>query len=110
MRKLKFPDAFAFARTIKQIGVKEEIKKAIEGRDKEASAESVGIDILWTIFDKATEKKAEKEIYNFFAGPFEMTAEEVENLDLPELIILLKRLAAENNLTDFFKSAAALTK
>lgn len=110
MRQLKFPDVFAFARMMKKIGIKEEIKKISEKSDEAESTEALGIELLWAVIDKATEEKAEKEIYKFLAEPFEMTASEVENLDLSELLDKLKQLAAENNIKSFFSSAAALMK
>ena len=50
----------------------------------------------------------EKELYKFLAGPFEMTAKEIEDLEISVFFDLIKQLASENNLTGFFKSAAIL--
>lgn len=121
MRKLKTSDIPVFCRCIKKLGVKDRIwaiyKEA--GLAKESdSAEGTaakdiidkGFEILWEVFDIATEQHGEAIIYEFFAGPFEMTPEEFSNLDFDALIDGLKQLAAENNLQGFFGSAAKLMK
>jgi hypothetical protein len=58
----------------------------------------------------ATEQNGEKEIYTFLAGPLEMNPEEVAHLHLDELLTSLQQMAVENNLVDFFKSAARLMR
>ena len=74
MRKLKTTDIPAFCRCIKRIGVKEEIKKIAKSADKLNDAWSQGFDLLWNIFDLATEKEGETHLYEFLAGPLEKTA------------------------------------
>ena len=61
-------------------------------------------------FDAATEAAGEKHIYAFFAGPFEMTAEAVADMEIPAFFEAIKQLAKENDLAAFFKSAGALMK
>ena len=65
-----------------------------------------GFDIIWTMVEMATEKDGEAAIYDFLAGPFEMTPDQVGQLELDVLVSNLKQLAAENNLASFFKTAA----
>ena len=50
----------------------------------------------------------EKELYKFLAGPFEMTAKEIEDLDISVFFEFIKQLSAENNLSGFFRSAASI--
>lgn len=107
MRKLKTADIPAFCRGIKQLGLKDQIKEIAEKSNTAKDVWSFGFDFLWNLFDVATEKHGETVIYEFLSGPFEMTPEEVADLDLDVLITNLKQLAQENNLTGFFKSAAA---
>lgn len=111
-RKLKTPDVFAACRLLKEIGAKDHISKVVSQLEgtQEIDMSAAGFDIVWALFEGATEKNAEKKIYEFLSGPFQITPAEVEELDLEELFEGLKQIAAENNLKNFFKSAANLMK
>lgn len=110
MRKLKTTDIPAFCRGIKQLGLKDEFKRIAMEANKVQDVWDFGFDIIWKLFDIATEREGEVVIYEFLAGPFEMTTQEVADLDLDVLIANCKQLAAENNLGAFFKSAAKLMR
>lgn len=110
MRKLKTSDIPALCRGLKQLGIKEKIKAVAQQADNLADAWEKGFDLIWELFDIATESGGEGVIYEFLARPFEMTPEEVENLDLDILLANCQTLARENNLGAFFKSAAQLMK
>lgn len=110
MRKLKTSDIPVLCRCVKRLGLKEEIKKIAEESDNAKDAFGKGFDMVWNIFDIATEKEGEIHLYEFLSGPFEMTAEEVRDLDMDVLIENIKQLIAENNLSAFFKFAAASMK
>ena len=60
MRNLQFGDMFAAARSIKTIGLKEELRKITTKTINKESSEDVqldlGIDLLLGIFDRACEK------------------------------------------------------
>ena len=110
MRKLKTTDIPAFCRCLKKIGVKDKIQTLAKEANSMKDVWDGGFDFIWDIFDLATETEGEQELYAFFAGPFEMTPKDVENLDIDVLFSNLKQLAEENNLLGFFKSAAKLMK
>lgn len=110
MRKLKTHDIPCLCRSIKKLGLKEKFKTIAQEADSAADAWDRGFDLIWELFDVATEKQGELALYEFLAGPFEMKPEEVRDLDLDVLIPGLKQLAAENNLSAFFKSAASLMR
>lgn len=110
MRKLKTSDIPAFCRCLKNIGIKDEIRAIAEKSSNVKDAWGKGFDLIYNIFDLATEKSGEQELYIFLSGPLEMTAQEVADLELDKFMELIKQFAAENNLAAFFKSAAALTK
>ena len=110
MRKLKTTDLPAFCRSLKKLGLKEQLKHLAMEADNIQDAWSNGFDMVWELFDVATEVGGELAIYEFLAGPFEMPPEDVADLDLDILIANCKQLAAENNLGAFFKSAAKLMK
>lgn len=110
MRKLKTADVPALCRCIKRIGLKEHLRNIAMNAESAKDVWDQGFDIIWTILEIASEKECESAIYEFLAGPFEMTAAEVADLDLETMMANLRQLAAENNLAGFFKSAAGLMK
>ena len=110
MRKLKTTDIPAFCRCLKKIGIKDRIKQIAEESNKIQDVWNKGFDLIWGIFDIATEQEGEAHLYAFLAGPFEMTPNEVADLDLDILFANLKQLAEENNLLTFFKFAAKSMK
>lgn len=110
MRKLRTADALTFCRCIKRIGLKEQLRNIAMNADSAKDVWDQGFDIIWTMFDAATEKDGEAAIYEFLAGPFEMTPKQVSELELETLVANLKQLAAENNLSGFFKTAAGSMK
>ena len=110
MRKLKTTDIPAFCRCLKKIGVKDQIQAISKEADSAKDMWDKGFDLIWGIFDLATEADGENALYEFLSGPFEMQPREVADLDFEILFANLKQLAEENNLTVFFKSAAKLMK
>jgi hypothetical protein len=75
MRKLKTMDVFAAARIVKAAGIKEEVKRiALEYSDRKEITESyqkqVGAELVISVIDGLSEKKAENLMYEFLAGPF----------------------------------------
>ena len=110
MRKLKTTDVPVFCRLIKRLGVKDQIRELALKANTAADVWDNGFDFMWNLFDIATEKNGEAAIYEFLAGPFEMTPEEVRDLELDALIGNVQQLVKENNLAGFFKSAAALMR
>ena len=110
MRKLKTCDIPVLCRSLKKLGLKEKFKTIAQSAENAKDAWSRGFELLWDLFDSATEAPGECAIYEFLAGPLQMTPAEVEDLDFDILIENLKTLAAENNLTAFFKSAARSMK
>lgn len=107
MRKLKTTDVFATMRIIKKTGMKEDLIPLIKKATAE-NLEDIGIEGFLTIIEILSEKNSEKAIYEVLAGPFEMTAKEVENLELDELAKLLEQLGNENNVKNFFKALSSV--
>ena len=106
MRALKTADIFSFARVIKASGIREELVGYLQELTvkKEADIEKVGINTILMLIGALSDKKAERAIYEALGPIFEMSAEEVEDMPPSELFASLKKLAEENNLTDFFGS------
>lgn len=107
MRKLKTADIPVFCRCAKRLGLKEQIRAIAQTANTAADVWDQGFDFIWNLFDVATEENGEAAIYEFLSGPFEMTPEEVKDLDLDVLFENIRQLAAQNNLVGFFKTAAA---
>lgn len=105
MRKLKTTDIPACCRCLKKLGLEEKLRALAKKSNTMAEAWDNGFDLFWDIFDRATETDGEAAIYAFLAGPFEMTAQEVADLEIPELMAKMKQLAVENDLVGFFRSA-----
>ena len=110
MRKLKTSDIPAFCRVIKKLGIKEKFQAVAKEADTMSDVWDKGFYLVWDIFDAATEQEGEQILYSFLAGPFELSPQEVADLDIEKLFANLQQLAEENNLIGFFKSAAKLMK
>ena len=105
MRNLITKDVFSAMRLIKALDLKEEIK-AIS--TKQESQESLGFELLFTIFEKASEINAEKKLYEFLSGPLEMKASEIEKMDLLEMVELVTKSIDIENWKSFFTSVSTL--
>ena len=104
MRKIQTKDIFAAMRIVKKSGMKQQLIPLIE---KAAGAEDVaqiGIEGFLTVMEVLSENNAERAMYEVLAGPFELTAGEVETLELDELASMLAELGEQNNLRNFFKA------
>ena len=110
MRKLQTADICAAVRCIKELDIRDQVEKLAKEHDTVKDAFSAGFDLIWDIFDKATEKKGEKSLYKFLAGVMETTPEEIEKLPPADFIAEMKQLAEENDLVGFFNSVKGLMK
>lgn len=87
MRKLQTTDIFGACRIIAALGLKEDIKAvALRSKEQHMDQDSAGYELLFSIFEKAVQKKAETEIYKFLGSLFECSAEEVATMDPIECI------------------------
>jgi hypothetical protein len=114
MRKLMATDIFAFCRVVNAIGIKDEVKKiamkANSVKDIADNQEELGFELLFTVFEKATQKKSENELFNFFAGIFEMPVEEVKELDPVDFIDKVLESAEIDKWKAFFSRVASLMR
>lgn len=109
MRKLQTKDIFQAIRLIVKSNLKEELRPVLaKASDSEMSVRDIGVDGILTVMEVLVEKKCENAFYEFLAGPFESTPEEVEELGLCELAEQLERLAEENDLRGFFTQLGGL--
>lgn len=113
MRNLQATDIFAFCRVVNAIGVKEDIKKIMMKANAISDIKNqseLGFELLFSIFEKATQKKAESQLFEFFAGIFEEPVEEVKQLDPVEFVDKLIEAADIDRWKAFFLRVAALMK
>ena len=62
----------------------------------------VGIDVSMQVLTAAAKKGVMDCVYQFLAPIFEMPQQALEELPLEEFVPLLRQMAKENNLSDFF--------
>lgn len=100
MRSLQNTDIFAFGRILSKANLKEEIKKVAIGNDKDV--ESIGYDLLFTVFVNCSDKAVEEEIFSFLASLFEMEVEEVKKLEPMETFEMISKVADWEKWKSFF--------
>jgi len=104
MRKINTQDVFKAFRLITKSGLKDELTKMVEDIATKGyeSVEKVGLNSFMTILETLTDEKSEKLFYDLLSGIYEMTPQEVANLDPNAQIENLTTLYKENNLKGFF--------
>lgn len=129
MRKLIASDVFSALRVVSAIEKKQGIETTIkdlvknaenetkdDGDDKTAKERNddfivrVGVSGVFKIIEIATEARVEGRVYEFLAGPFEMTPADVQNMPLPDFVENVTRLTKENDLSSFFTSVRKLAQ
>lgn len=129
MRKLIASDVFAALRVVSAIekkkGIETTIKDLVKNAENETKADGddktakernddfivrVGVSGVFKIIEIATEARVEGRVYEFLAGPFEMTPADVQNMPLPDFVENVTRLTKENDLSSFFTSVRKLAQ
>lgn len=129
MRKLIASDVFTALRVVSAIekkqGIETTIKDLVKNAENETKADGddktakernddfivrVGVSGVFKIIEIATEARVEGRVYEFLAGPFEMTPADVQNMPLPDFVENVTRLTKENDLSSFFTSVRKLAQ
>ena len=129
MRKLIASDVFAALRVVSAIekkqGIETTIKDLVKNAENETKADGddktakernddfivrVGVSGVFKIIEIATEARVEGRVYEFLAGPFEMTPADVQNMPIPDFVENVTRLTKENDLSSFFPSVRNLAQ
>lgn len=109
MRKLQTQDVFAAMRAISKANLKEEIKPLLKKASAgEVNVEDVGIEGILNLIEIFSKHNSEQAIYEVLAGPFEVTQEDVKQMDILVLADNLETLGRENDLRRFFTLLAGL--
>lgn len=107
MRKLNLKDMFSASRLVIKLSLKEDILEITEKLEQYKTANSLGYELLYRAFEKATTPEAENAIYEFLSGPFEKTALEVSEMPLDEMLKDMKGVINIGEILTFFKTAAS---
>ena len=107
MSKLKTADVFRGARLLKKLGAAEIMEKIAE-ESKGKDADVIGKKIIYGLLGAAVEESGEEELYVFLSHPFELTPDEIRELDADEFLHKLKDTANLKEWVDFFTSAVSL--
>lgn len=112
MKKLKTKDLFAAGRMLSKIDAKETIRSAAQNSDSAEDIWNNGFDLVFSLYEKASKVGAEESVYEFLSSPFEMSVEEIKELDLSVFLGTVKEFVEINKeeLIPFFKSAGKSTK
>lgn len=105
MRKLLTNDLFKFTRLIKAMGLKDELKKFATDVDKNQDVSAIGVDFLMIVLERVSDVETEKLVYEFLSGPFEMSADEVANMELFDMVEALTKVADVEKWRNFLKIA-----
>ena len=114
MRKINLGDTFKMARIIKDGNLIESIKRSFaEGKtsedatekEKEDKQEQIGINLIMDIFAACANDKVEEQVYDLLAGITEKKKEDIQNQSLDTTLEEISKIAEENNIVNFLKSA-----
>lgn len=112
MRSLRSSDIFSACRLLSAIGFRDEFKKIAENATniKDLTQFDVGYDLIFGLVEKATTSKAEKEWYSFFANIFEVSVDEVKNMNPCDFLDKVIEVADVEQWKAFFMRVASLMK
>lgn len=103
MRKLKGKDLFPAMRLLYSLDMKDELKKMSV---QDESQEEAGFSLIFDIFGKALKKESEEKVFQFLSGPFEMSVEDIQEMDMDKICHSFVYDIGVSDLINFFKRAA----
>ena len=110
MRKINTHDTFTLMRLIKKTGLKDKLKGIAEKASKgDLNQFDAGYDLIVDLFISVGD--TEEDLLSFMSGPLEVSAEELKEKDLIEMVELLKDLVEFHSSDDwkaFFSSLRLL--
>lgn len=109
MRKINTSDVFKCARIINNANIREELadiyQKYTKENEGDLDIEKVGIQIVFCVIGGCSSEKQEKAIYELIGGIVGKDANVISEQVMEETIEDIKKIAKENNLVNFFKTA-----
>lgn len=117
MRGLKSTDLFAALRVVKEIGIKDEMKRmaeALQGAkiNKKTQTE-VGMELIMSVVANCGTPSAEKAFFEFFSGVSEIPINELMEMDLDKFADTVKEFVLSVDLEHwkaFFTQLAGLIR
>ena len=96
MRALKSRDLFMALRLVREIGIKDEMKRMADllysGKVNKKTQTEVGIELIMSILANCGTESAEKAFFDFLALPTEIPADELRDMDLETFADTIKQL------------------
>lgn len=113
MRKLNLSDVFKFARMVKSLELKEEVKAMLtkfskRAEQEEADPTAAGVDFVFDLLEIFTTDEAEREFYGFISGPLEVSPKEAQEYAFVEFASAVVEIASIKDWKVFFKQVSAL--
>lgn len=116
MRKLNTLDLVKASRVVKALKIDNEIKtlaiKVQNGKIFGNDAEQLGIELLFAVIGNLGSSESEEKLFEFLSGPFEITPEQVGELEILEMankFVELIKMEDQEAWRSFFKQLAFLT-
>lgn len=111
IRKLKARDIFKFSKILKKLNNKNSLQNIIKtanekNLEEQDKVELYGTEILCFLIENLDE--IEEDVYEFLADIAGMTPEAFSNLDLGDLVEIIRKIGQENNLSAFFAAVSKL--
>jgi hypothetical protein len=106
-RLLKTTDIFAFIRIIKKAGVRKEVAALgtfvheAQKENKKVDVSEVGMEFMLLLLESTAD--AENEIIKFLASVCQVSADEMSDLELPQLFEAVKSIIEVNDLKVFLR-------
>lgn len=108
MRKINTADVFEAMRLIQKSGLKDKLVPVIKNLSGQEDPLDVGITGVLSMVEVFAESKCEKMIYDWLAGPLEVEAKSIAEMDLGQLADSLEALGRDNDLKRFFTVLSGL--
>ena len=124
MRALKTSDLFAALRLVRELGVKDEVRKLAlamndpankdeDGNFRPEMQREIGSELIFGLLANCGAESAEKAFFSFLSGPMEIPVDDLKGMDLEEfgdkIMELIKSIDMEH-WKAFFSSLADLMK
>lgn len=117
MRTLKSKDLFAALRVVKEVGIKDEMRRMAElvkdGKIDTKEQTELGLELVMNILANCGTEAAEKAFFAFLSLPMEIDPEELREMDLEEFAEKIRELIETvdvDHWRGFFHSLAELIK
>ena len=109
MRKLNTGDAFKLMQILRVAGLKDDFATIINMAVTGAKVDVLGGKVFALLFDCLGHEKVEVMSVKLLADIAEKKPDEITQQSLQDTVSLLKDIAEQNDLRNFFKGAASLT-